>query len=77
MRRESGSATAIGAAAIGLWACLAALTGASRSMPTFEALSITFAIAAVAALVGFTAMRGWSGVRHGLTLWPMRACPRW
>lgn len=73
MSRESGSATAIGAAAIGLWACLAALTGASRTVPTFEALAITFAIAAVAALVGFTAMRGWSGVKHGLTLWPRKA----
>ena len=73
MRRESGSATAIGAAAIGLWACLAALTGASRAVPTFEALAITFAIAAVAALVGFTVMRGPAGVRAGLRQWPMRA----
>ena len=73
MNRESGSATAVGAAAIGLWACLAALTGASKSVPTFEALGLTFAIAAVAALAGFLAMRGPAGVRAGLRQWPLRA----
>lgn len=66
-------ATAVGAVAILLWSTLALLTSLTRSIPTFEALAITFAIGSVTLAIGFLFMSGPAGIVAGLRAWPAKA----
>lgn len=66
-------ATAAGALAILLWSCLALVTSLSRTIPTFEALAITFAIGAATLVLCFLPGRGIRGIAAGFERWPKKA----
>lgn len=69
---KRGLATAIGFAAILLWALLALLTAASGQVPPFQLTAMTFAIGGCAGMATWTVRRGgWRALRQPLPVWAL------
>lgn len=73
MSASPRGATAIGAIAILLWSTLALGATLSRAIPTFEALTLTFAVGAVTVLIGFLLTSGPERIVIGFRAWPAKA----